>query len=239
MIAGILCLPFIYLIGAFSTDNASGVQSLLVVFALLFYVQLIVQSIVATISLKHIESQKQYLASVLFILLPPLILLPTGLIVGMSLTSNLVIQISLAGTLILQMLGSVWMWVVIGMRSKRPLEVIEDSPAIDRQSPSSASQSFAGSQETVTIPISSQKAAPIISRRSNKKIGTIILLAPVILFILSMILLTVTVKINPEYFTSSIARSFPLGRIAEAMATLSGVLFAPCVVTGIVLLTRK
>lgn len=235
---GLMCFPFIYLIAAFSTDNASDLQRLIVSCVLLFYVQLVVQSIVALICLKRINFLRGYLIAILLILVPSLVSLPSGLLIGTHLASNSILMVTLYGTLILQLFGSVWMWVVIGMRMKQPSTTLP-TPSV-AQPPSAISQQMSDTpQGPITTAIPLPTIPLTIPLKSHKKLGIVILLTPFVFFILGMIFMAITFQVNPEYYTLSLTKSFPFGKIGDFMAGSSGVLFAPCVTVGIVLLARK
>jgi hypothetical protein len=94
-------------------------------------------------------------------------------------------------------------------------------------------------QGVVATPMSSQMTPLDTSRKSHKKLGIVILLIPVMLFILGTILVAITFKVNPEYYTLSLTKSFPVGKIADVTLGLSGMLFPLCLIAGIVLIRKN
>jgi hypothetical protein len=239
MAVGLLTLPVIYILSLFAGGDASVVKHLLILAILLFYVQLVVQSIVATVLLKRIKYLNQYLASILLILMSPLILLPVGLSIGGKLESEPILQSVLLGTLSLQVIGSLWMWVIIVIANLRPTKAAEDRSKAEPQNSSALDQPTAASQGPIstTTPVVVQSAPASVSWKSKKKLGIAILLVPVVLFIISLIFAMITAKIDPGYFTVH-AASIP-GQAFDATATLSGMLFVPCVIVGVILLAKK
>ncbi len=222
---GLFYFPFIFFIGLFA-GSVDGLQRQLVGCVLLFSAQLIIQSILALIFLKQIKSPKQFLFAVLLILVPFLIVLPVGLSIGMHFRSNLILYITLSSTFLSQLLGSIWIWILISKRSRETL-VTDVATTPQKASASDGLTANSASQQTS------------LTGKSRKKLDSIVLLTPLFLFILGVVLTAIATKVNPEYYTLHISTSFPIAQIADAMGTLSGMLIIPCVIIGTILLAKK
>ena len=120
----ILWLPTLSYIVQFNNGNSSPVLSFINIVAFVFYVQLFMQSFIANSRLKRIILLRQYLYSLLMILLASILLLP-GIIVTVMTSSEIPSQISMIVMFGLQAIGSIWMWKVISSRNlittQRPL----------------------------------------------------------------------------------------------------------------------
>ena len=133
---------------------------------------------------------------------------------------------TLCSTFLSQVLGSIWMWILISKRSKETLAT--ESTVAPRET------SLSDNPATSTA----LQQGPL-ARKSHKKLGTIVLLTPLFLFILCIVLTTIATKVNPEYYTLHISTPFPIAQIAAATGTLSGMLIIPCVIIGAILLAKK
>jgi len=116
---GVLFFPILLFIGGFLSFDAPDTRRILVICVLLFYLQLMIQSVVARVFLKRIYSLEQYLFAILIIILSP-ILLTVGIPVGVHYASNLILQITIFEMITLQLIGSIWVWKIIATKDKKP-----------------------------------------------------------------------------------------------------------------------
>lgn len=225
---GIATFPFLYLVLAFANDNSTLLIRALTIYLLVFYFQLIVQSFIAAASLKHIDLLKQYLFAVLAVLLSP-ILLFVGIPIGMQLSSDLILQIVFIVVAILQLMGSIWIWVLIGTKKKQTTSASTE-----------LSRSVAISTNTYSAEAASSTA---VAPGSRKGIAHILLYAPVIIFSLTVALViatSITAPIFSAFYPSFVLSQSPIiDFIFTSLGGLIALSIPPCLAAGIYLIVQR
>ncbi len=221
---GLATFPFLYLLLAFANDNPTLLTRILTTYLLAFYFQLIVQSFIAAAFLKHINSLKQYLFAILIILLSPLLLF-VGIPIGMQLSSNLILQIVFITVAVLQLMGSIWIWALIGTKKKQT-------------TPTSTGLPISTNTYTTEAP-SPTATAP----RPRRSIAHILLYAPVIIFSLTVVLGITTSVIAPifsAFYPSFVFSQSPIFKfIFTSLGGLIALSLLPCLGAGIYLITQR
>lgn len=185
IILGLLGFPMLYLMLGFASGNASGWQRVLIIYLLFFYLQLAIQSFFALRSLKRIVKRRQYLAALICVFSPALLVI--GIPVGMRFESEFVLGITLGGVAILQLVGSFWMWVLVATRLSKGASELQDveSRAEEQSLNSDPTPPVIEPESTRTDAIDVEIDPKIISR--HNRVARIFLFAPVWIFVISSI----------------------------------------------------
>lgn len=221
---GIVTFPMLYLLVGFASDSPTTETRIISAYLMLFYLQLIVQSFVAAASLKRINLLRQYLFAILVILLSPLLFL-ISIPVGMRLSSNQFLIWSSLFILGIQLVGSIWMWVLIGVRGKTSV-VSQEEQRVNAVASSevSVSKDIPGKINTV---------------RMSRRIARLFLKLPIGIFILIVVSIAVVTLIGAVFPSMTLSRSPIFNTIFGSLGGLFALSVLPSLAAGIYLMIRK
>lgn len=205
----------------------------------LFCVQLFVQAIYTLKQSQYATRLTRQLAASGLIIVPPFLAFVVAMALFVHASESSVRSSEQIATYvfmlvpILQIAGSVWQWVLISGTKKPQARMLQQMPvAPTQQSAATGGAVLLAGNESPSV----QSDAPA---RSHKKLGIALLCTPVLLYLIGLGLMTIASIADPAYDPASSSPSSIHGVIINAILTLCGVLFLPCVIAGIILTARR
>lgn len=224
IVIGLVTFPMLYLLVGFANDSPTTETRIISAYLMLFYLQLIIQSFVAAVSLKRINLLRQYLFAILMILLSPLLFL-ISIPVGMRLSSNQFLLWSSFFILGIQLVGSIWMWVLIGVKAKTTV-VSQEGQQVDAIT-------------TPEVSVSKDTPSKINTVRTPRRIAHLFLKLPIGIFILIVVSIAVVALIGAIFPSMMLLRSPIFNTIFGGLGGLFALSVFPSLAAGIYLMIRK